>query len=537
MNTQYAKAAVWRNKSGARTEHLGRLGLALCLAFWALSALPALAENSDKWTIKGSYAITPTPPLEIGNQRQLLMDNYVVEDLRACRRKVHQPTKHPRNPLFSTGGDGLNPDVTAPYISVVRDEDTGLYRLWAGSNVLVEQPEPPGFYWLSRGRYFESSDGLRWLAPELGRVESEGSKRNSIFLGSPDLSYDSVGVSESPQKWRRRGRYLMIYNRTPSGRGPHPGLIAGGQELRLAFSDDGVEWIDQKENPIFVGQSDTANNLTYNPDRGVMMFYRRPPINAGEIRRIAYSESADLIHWSQPEQVLVPDELDPYSFYCMPVVRYQGIYLGFLHMFYHGPPLDPKGARDKYMMIDIQLAWSRDGKRWERHPERPIFLETGAEGSYDQNRVYVGKGLIEDGDRVEIYYTGHESRHISREVQPGDNHVCQASLRRDGFVSVEAPHEGHLLTKPIIYPGGSLHINGKVKPGGSIQVSIRRGDGEFDGLALPQWSYDQCAAFSGDSVDHTVLWEEGADLGELRDKVIRLEFSLKQAELFSFWFE
>ena len=212
----------------------------LSLVVLTFFSFPVLAENGHQWTIKGSYAIVPTEPLQIGNQRQLLLDNYVVEDLRACRRKVHQPAKHPSNPLFSTGPEGLNPDWTAPYISVIRDHDTGLFRLWAASNILVEQPTPPGFYWLSRGRYFESSDGLRWRAPSLGLVEADGNKANNIFLGGQNFSYDSLGVSPSPEKWRQRGRYLMLYNRGPAGRDPHPELIAGGQELRLAFSEDGV---------------------------------------------------------------------------------------------------------------------------------------------------------------------------------------------------------------------------------------------------------------------------------------------------------
>ena len=49
------------------------------------------------------------------------------------------------------------------------------------------------------------------------------------------------------------------------------------------------------------------------------MLYRRPPIHAGEIRRIAYSESVDLVHWTQPTQIITRDELDPYSLYGMSV--------------------------------------------------------------------------------------------------------------------------------------------------------------------------------------------------------------------------
>lgn len=509
-----------------------------CVVFVTLLVMndaQALGDKNHPWSLQGSWAIVPTTPLEIGNQRQLLMDDYVVEDRRACRRIVHQPEKHAANPLFSTGPGGLCPDRSFNYLSVQHDDQSGLYRVWISSSVQIEQPTPPGFYWLTRGRYYESDDGIHWRAPELGLVEVDGSRANNVFLGGSQVSYDSVGVSCTPPNWRSRGRYMMIYNQSPAGRGPHHHLPAGGQQIRLAFGDDGIHWRDQKENPIFRGQSDTANNVCFNEKREAFMYYRRPPINAGEIRRIAYSESSDLIHWTQPEHVVVPDELDSYSLYCMPVTRYQGVYLGFLHMFYSRLPLHRRGETDKHMKIDVQLAWSRDGKNWHRHPRRPVFLKTGRQGSYDQGMVYAGKGIIEHDDRIDIYYTGHENLHIS--TMPGESHLCLASLRRDGFVSLDAPDEGNVLTKPIRCPGGQLHINARTKPGGAIHVAVRHGDGELDGVSRDEWNYDRCRVFEGDAIDHVIEWCGDEDLDTLKDKAIRLEFSLVQAELFSFWFE
>ncbi len=495
---------------------------------------PAMA-NDEALTIKGSYSIRPTPPLKIGHRRQLLMDDYVVEDRRAIRRVVHQPVKHPANPLFSTGSGGLCPDRSFNYVNVIRDSENGLYRAWAASSIQIKQPTPPFFYWLTRARYYESDDGLRWRAPELGIIEIDGTKANNVFKGSPEITYDSVGVSESPPKWRHKGRYMMVYHLGPAGRDPHPELIAGGQELRLAFSDDGVDWRDQQENPIFRGQSDTANNVCYNPVRDVIMSYRRPPINAGEIRRIAYAESTDLITWTQPEHVIVPDELDSYSLYCMPVVRYEGVYFGFLHMFYLRRPFTTEGKVEKYMKLDVQLAWSRDGKKWERHPERPLFIETGRDGSYDRGMIHAAKGLIVHDDRIEVYYTGSEALHIS--TMPGESSLCLATLRRDGFVSLDAPENGNILTKPIECPGGKLRINAKTRKGGSIRVAIRRGDGEHDGERLQNRSYENCVPFTGDGLDAGVTWKGKPNLNDLTGKAIRIEFLLENAELYSFWIE
>ena len=501
--------------------------LAACIGGLLLVGGRALGREGH--TIRGSYSIISTKPVKVGNRRQLLMDDYVVEDIRNCRRTVHQPTKHAANPLFSTGPAGPEEDEAFGTVSVLHDREHGLYRLWAVHSATVQQSTPPGFYWDSRGAYHRSKDGNHWETPELLN-RGEGPILNNVVLGPPDRSQHSISVIETPDKWRHRGRFLMVYFIGPVGRGPHPGLIAGGQELRIAFSDDGIHWRDQKENPIFAGQSDTENNICYNPDRKVFMLYRRPPIHAGEIRRIAYSQSADLIHWTQPRHIIVADELDPYSLYGMTVVRYQGVYFGFLQLFY-----SRNSNREKHMMVDVQLAWSRDGIHWQRHPERPTFLATGPKHSYDAGMVFLGKGLIKRGDHIDLYYAGHENLHIS--MVPGESSLCLASLRKDGFTSLDAPQEGSVLTKPIECPGGKLHINAKTARGGSIRVAIRRGDGEFDGLRPPEWDYEQARAIAGDSTDHFVTWKGQENLNALKGKAIRLEFKLEQAELFSFWFQ
>ena len=120
---------------------------------------------------------------------------------------------------------------------------------------------------------------------------------------------------------------------------------------------------------------------------------------------------------------------------------------------------------------------------------------------------------------------------------PGESHLCLANLRRDGFVSLDAPEDGSMLTKPIECPGGNLHINARTREGGSVSVSVRRGDGQFDGARLPGWKHQQCHAFQGDAIDHTLRWKGQTGMQGLQGQAIRLEFNLQQAELFSFWFE
>ena len=159
----------------------------------------------------------------------------------------------------------------------------------------------------------------------------------------------------------------------------------------------------QPENPVIRGRNDTFVNMAYNPERDVFMQYRRATVNAHEIRRFGYSESADLIAWTQPEVILDADELDGPMLYDFAVSPYHGMYLGFLMTYYSanagyktGSRLYRDGRTEKDQHVDVQLTWSRDGKHWERHPQRPVFLENGSyekETMYDWGQIYVCQGI------------------------------------------------------------------------------------------------------------------------------------------------
>ncbi len=475
------------------------------------------------FTIRGSYSIVPTEPIKVGSERQLLMDDHVVEDCWHCRRTVHSPTKHPANPLIvpTASCEGSGP----AYLNCFYDEHTACFRMWATCS-----SAPKSAPFARRGVYYESKDGIQWQAPNLGLFEYEGSADNNIFWGHERYIFDNLTVMPMPANKRERGRYVMLYNRgtlDPQERQTAPAM---GMQVRIAFSDDGIQFRDQEENPVIVGRSDTHNNLVYNPQRDVFMHYRRATINAHEIRRIAYSESADLIQWTQPRSIVVPDELDPPMLYGMTVDRYQGVYFGFLQMFY----CDDRLRLDKDLMLDCQLAWSRDGITWHRHPQRPIFLPCGHVGTYDWGMVRVGTTIIERGDQLYLYYSGANRLHTQ---MPGTWSACLATLRKDGFVSLDATDVGYMLTKPIECPGGNLHINAKTGTGGYIRVAIRRGDGEFDGEWLPEWSYDAGKVFAGDSTNYIVNWQGQEGVEPLKGKSIRLHFWMRNAELYSFWFQ
>jgi hypothetical protein len=270
------------------------------------------------------------------------------------------------------------------------------------------------------------------------------------------------------------------------------------------------------------------------------MMYRFATVNSNQVRIQAYSESKDLVSWTQPEVIIYPDELDPPMFHGLIVTKYQSMYLGLLDMFYtwsEPPHAKLPGPKPKPMQMDLQLAWSRDGREWRRHPERPIFIPNGMAGTYDAGMILPFSGLIERGDRIYLYYRGDPViPRVELLKETRSINLCLATLRRDGFVSLDAPLTGYMLTKPLLCPGGKLRINARVRPGGRVRVAVRDGDGIRDGNWIDGWGYDAMTAFTGDATDAALEWKGKEDFAGLKGKSIRLHFWMDEAELYSFWF-
>ena len=486
-----------------------------------------------KFSFRGSRGnIIPSEPLEVPlGQRQLVMHRAVMEDHFDCHRTVHPISKHPGNPLISAQEPWEHIGPTGGGV-VLYDEQLGKFRLWT-SIWFKEDPKEREY---TAHIYYESSDGLKWQRPKLGQYTFRGSRDNNLLdydfsdFGGP-FRVGGAHVFRLPKSHQDKGRFGMMMQGAPL---PIPENDHGLNKF-LAFSDDGYVWKLRKEyNPFFRGHGDSPNQrILWNPQREVFMYYRRAAINAKEYRRIAYTESPDLINWTQPRLIIGPDELDVNYLYGLGVMRYQNMYLGQLHSLYaHSDFKVPKEHE-----VDVQLAWSHDGFHWERHPERPIFIATGSmrEGSPDWGHLYGFQEMIDVGDRVYVYYNGREGLHNDI-VPERARHVCLGTLRRDGFVSLDSPRMGWALTAPLRYPGGKLHINARTASDGFIQVAIREGEGIRDGEWPEEWSLDYATDFVGDSIDHEVNWKSQKDLSCWKGKTIRLEFRMLRSELYSFWF-
>ena len=77
-------------------------------------------------------------PIRLGPGPHLFLDEFLIDQSRGVSRRVNQPRRDPQipNPLITGKEDGCN----GPYLTVVRDPDSGRFRIWYNTNKVKFQP-------------------------------------------------------------------------------------------------------------------------------------------------------------------------------------------------------------------------------------------------------------------------------------------------------------------------------------------------------------------------------------------------------------
>ena len=122
----------------------------------------------------------PKEPVEIGHRTQFFVDDYIVDNRWALKkreeflvRKVHQPVKHPANPVIPGRGG---------YVNVVWDDDAKLYRMLYQDFWYYSKDPVKYTYAIA---YAESKDGLKWDTPNLAFYKWKNTRQNNICWQVP----------------------------------------------------------------------------------------------------------------------------------------------------------------------------------------------------------------------------------------------------------------------------------------------------------------------------------------------------------------
>ena len=474
--------------------------------------------------------------LSVGKNKQLFIDDFVVDSRESLLRVIHHPERYPQNPILTGTQPWEKWLLEVNGRPVLYDEDAKQFRMYYGANLDDANAANGTRYKVC---YAVSKDGIHWTRVPLGQVEWEGSRANNIlqwgenWMRRPNVIFDPA----DPDVNRR---FKMTY----------VDVIAGHSFIAKGYSHDGIHWrLNGDGKPIPGGAN--SNLLGWDPHIGRYVLYPRvagPPTTPGTTRSdaVGRSTSVDFISWSEPQRVLAAGPADSNrDFKGLAAFLYSDVYLGMLWVF--------EGDKS----AQAELAFSRDGSEWQRVSPGEIFFRQGEPGSWDSNGILAVAPVIH-GDRIYFYYAGWNVPYTdSKFVKQPDGRVIaideelarvqagwvengkrmqwaigMATLRLDGFISLHAgKRPGVLTTKSFEATGGKLLLNADVR--GDLRTEVLGENAE----PLPGYAADDSYPIRSNEIQVKVRWKHGRTVEKLRGKRIRLRFIMREGDLYSFRFD
>lgn len=447
--------------------------------------------------------------LTFGSNKQLFVDDHIIESRYQLEKTFHQPDRFAGNPIFIGEKPWEKWTVEVNGRPVVYDEESREFKMYYIA-ALHMPSAPKGI--LYQTCYAVSRDGIQWHRPSLRQVERDGSRENNI-----------VGAGES---WMRRANVIIDSSdpdRSRRYKMTFVDVIDGKSAIMRACSGDGIQWRIVGD-PWF-RRNHNSCLLGWDPRIQEYVLYPRMPDRPNSVGR---STSRDFVSWSEPELVLKPEAGEDKDFKGLAAFKYGDLYLAFLWVFLE-------------TISDVELCCSRDGINWRRPFPNRYFFSRGKQGSWDSEMILVVAPVVFE-DKIWIYYTGqnipYNVESLER-VQKGwiergvrnQRAIGMAHLRLDGFVSLHAGREpASLTTRSFIHPGGRLIVNADVA--GRIRIELLNEGGH----PIEGYTAEDCRTIEGDNLRHTMRWDNRDSSDELLGRMVKLRFHLEDAHLYAFQF-
>jgi len=471
---------------------------------------------------------------EIGSTRNLVLDDAIVACQPGTKRIFHEWMKDPQNPILvkEYEWEGVGPFTMG---SVIHDPVSGHYNM----GYCTYHPRTGDY----RAGLAVSDDGLHWQRNPDGCPKG-GALSIAVNPNRKAGEYRYFTMDYMRETGQLPGRAMFRQSRdgfewepfpsNPWWEGPSDviniiwdsghqcyasyhklwlvkGTTADGQLIRTCFS--GFDLVQENMNRVRI----TGREIFPEPhDASYLFISGKNGKNDGgggmvtqdiaTLRVIGRAESKDFIHWYHHEIVFSPDEQDEIDvqYYGMPVFEYEGMYMAFPRYF--------EGISGR---MDVRFAFSRDGTRFSM-PDRKLVLACGQKGDWDSGMILVSQNPLRINNQLCLYYGAANIKHTEHIDENTSYMTGRAWLRIDGFASLNG---GLAITKPVVLQGSNLFINAS----GKVGIKLRKLDGSV--IAGAEWS--------GDSTQAVVSWQSGG----MKHYPLRIEFSLSDGFLFSFWTE
>lgn len=447
-----------------------------------------------------------TAPGEWAPGPHLLLDRELSAGGEGLERTVTPPARLPE-PVVTGYEDGN----FQPYLTVVRDPESRLFRIWYGTPRTPQNPSESSIATM------QSEDGIHWRRP------------HRVLRDPAPINFGCSVIDEGPGFSIPAARYRLAW------------WHGGGS--RIAVSPDGLEWSPLSPEPLIRHNHDITS-IHPDPIRKRYLALVSVVAESGPYRGLRMphqSVSSDLLHWSPPRRIITPDpaaaiEKGETQFYCMSGVIARGsLLIGLVKVLRDDLNCEPdRTAADlrdpgrPYAGIGYTvLAWSRDGENWERETQ-PFLNRNSQPGTWDRAMAW-GDCQIMVGDRTYIYYGGYRWGHKAERFT--GRQIGLADMPADRYIAYSAGPERGTFRTALRRVGAAVQLtaNADVDPG-SGELLVRMLDPA--GTPYPGFDWSDCRPVRGDRIDHPIAWK-GRN-ATLQGRSAALEFRLQNARLWSF---
>jgi hypothetical protein len=504
----------------------------------------------------------------VGLRKQLLVDDHVIAQRENVTRELGQAVKeNGGKPVMVRDKPWESRVGFGNYVTVIHDG--AKFRMWY-------RPFSGGV------AVAESKDGLRWEKPKLRlyhfdfetirklqtpwgyaahefteRFKYTGKDNNLLgFLG------DAWSCFLDPHETDPAHRFKAAHYPWGEARPKSFALLGPG----LSHSPDGFRWTPYHDaEPVTGRAADFTNQILWDEDARVYRLYTREDYgtpgtgklgDCTEVRGVRAMTNPDVkkapAGWTTVrkwkfDQGKEREEHKRRQVMAMTTSIYEGIHFGLLTAYEWPEDLSeggvvlrpgnlPSGAdtkkRHERDILNFYVVTCRGDQKWDLgsvYAQKPV-IPRGPSGSFDQDWVWPSSLIVTHQDRHWLYYTGGPERHMCLDGQ--EFGIGLATLRLDGFVYLQAKEKaGTVTTQPFVLDGTRLEVNIDAKKG-EFFVEVLDGS---SGEPLPGFSRREARGHK--AVDELRLrprWEKQADLPDLKGKVVRLKFHLRDAKLYAF---
>ncbi len=457
--------------------------------------------------------------LTLGDQPELFVDHTFIDSMDKTSLKLWNPSEKENVLTFDKPWEGRY----CGYATILQDGDLFMMyyrgRPEAGADGSDDETTC----------YAESKDGINWTKPNLGIYEYNGSKDNNIILkGHAPFSHNFAPMLDTRPGVPANERFKAV---------------AGTHKLGLFtfVSPDGKHWKKIGDKPIITDGAFDSQNVAFwsEPEQQYVCYFRvwsESSIAHSQFkghRSIGRSTSKDFVNWTPTVEMTYSDTAREhlYTNQTLAYFRNPNIYIAIAARFMPGRRVISEkefadlGGIATYSKdcSDTVLLTSRGGTNYKR-TFMEAFVRPGLGlNNWSSRTNYPARGVIPSGDENMSFY-------IQRNYGQSDHHLQRMELRLDGFASIHAPYDGGTMTtKPLTLDGKELILNYATSAAGSIWVELQ----EPDGTPIPGFTKKDCAEILGDRVERAVIWNDSTDLSSLKGKTIRIQFTLKDADIYS----